>query len=72
MEKQFEKGDRILYQFTHWMNSKSSTQRVKSGVFLRKVKVSPFNTEWGNPRVVIQIDENKNTSIVRLSQIRHE
>lgn len=69
----FEKGDKILYQYTHHLNSRSSVERVKEGVFIRKVKSkrhSPY--DWQpNPKVVIMLDGNKNPSTVRLSEIRH-
>jgi len=69
----FKKGDKIIYQYDHWLNSRSKTTITKTGVFIRFVKKrgsSPY--EWQpNKRVVVQLDGNKNTSTIWESEMRH-
>lgn len=67
----FEKGDKVIYQYTHWLNGKSSTQIAKEATFIRKVKQPVYGASL-NPKVVIQCKGNKTTSTVYLSEIRHE
>lgn len=67
----YDKGDKIAYQYTHHINSRSTTQIVRFGVFIRFVrKKNPY--EWNpNRRAVVQLEGNKNPSIVWESQISH-
>lgn len=66
----FEKGDRIIYQYVHHLNSKSSTTISKNATFIRWTKAKPF--EWHpNQKAIIQVDGNKTTSTVYQSQIKH-
>jgi len=65
--EKFEKGDTIAYEYTHWLNKKSSTQIIKYGIFIRKIK---SKTGWSpNPKIAIMINGNKSESIVFMSQI---
>jgi hypothetical protein len=69
----FEKGDKIIYQYTHHLNSRSTTEIAKEGVFVRVVKRkgrSPY--DWQpNRKVVVMLKGNKNESTVWESEIRH-
>lgn len=67
----FEKGDKVIYQYTHWLNSRSSTQIAKEAIFIRKVKKPVYNSGL-DTRVVIQVKGNKTTSTVNISEIRHD
>lgn len=63
------KGDRIKWQYTHHLNSKSTTQRVKKGVYVRQVKDGEFN--W-TIYALVHFDGNKNPSRVRMDELRYE
>ena len=69
----FAKGDKIEYQYTHHLNSRSTTEIVKDCVFIRWVKRKgkiPYDWE-PNRKAVVQLKGNKNTSQVWESEIRH-
>lgn len=67
----FDSGDKVIYQYTHHLNSKSTTEIVKKGLFVREVKRKKrFLADWeADPRCVVQLEGNKNPSIVRRSQL---
>lgn len=71
MKTNFEKGDKIIYRYAHWLNSKSFTMIEKTGVYIDKVKTGPFSQSWHDPKVRVQLDGNKKESRVLTSQIRH-
>lgn len=74
-DRPFKKDDKVIYQYTHWYNSRSCADIAKDATYIRKVKVginSKHIHNWADPKVVIQVKGNKATSTVRLSEIRHE
>lgn len=69
MTNKFKPGDRIIYTYRHWLNSKSSTLIRRNGAFVRYVK----SRKDGKIReCVVQIDTNKYTSTVSIYAIRTE
>ena len=36
-QKVINPGDKVKYKYTHWFNSKSCSQKVKFGKFIRKI-----------------------------------
>lgn len=62
----FKEGDVVLYQYTHHLNSKSTTQIVKRGTFIRCIK---SNKMVGFRKCVVQLEGNKNPSRVFMSDI---
>lgn len=64
-------GDRIKWQYTHFLNSKQSIQRVKEGIFIRLVKPrKEFAADWtANKFAIVKFDGNKTESKVLLSTI---
>ncbi len=61
-------GDLISWEYTHHLNSKSRTQRMKHGEFIRNVKhIAIYN---GNQMAVVQFHGNKRTSKVPLSELQ--
>ena len=59
----FKKGDKIVYSYTHHLNSKSRTIITKVGVFVRTLKDGLSNY------IVIKLDANKNNSIVHKNKV---
>ena len=70
----FGKGDKIIYQYTHHLNSRSTTKITKNGVFIRVVKLKRNSVyDWEpNRKVVVKLEGNKKESTVWESQIRHD
>jgi len=56
-----EKGTIILWQYTHHINSRSRTERVKRGVFIRELK---------NGKALVHFEGNKTDSRVPLLELR--
>lgn len=69
----FDKGDRIQYQYTHHLNSSQTTQVIKNGTYIRKVKRRKTSlADWdATPKCVVQLEGNKHPSIVWQSKIKH-
>jgi len=68
----FDEGDKILYQYTHHLNSRSTTEIVKEGIFIRRVKRKGSVYDWDvNQKCVVKLNGNKNTSTIRMTEIRH-
>lgn len=69
----FEKGDKIIYQYTHHLNSRSTTQIIKEGIYLRVVKRRGRNPYEFTPnrKVVVKLNGNKKESTVWESEIFH-
>lgn len=66
-EAKFEKGDTIIYQYTHWLNSRSFTTITKKGEFLRYVN-SKNKTLY--PNYIVKLEGNKNNSTVGENTLR--
>lgn len=57
-----KKGDKISWQYTHHLNSRSSVEKVKDGVFIKKLK---------NGKALVRFDGNKTDSRVELKSLSH-
>ena len=67
----FKKDDKIIYQYTHHLNRKSTIEIAKTGIFIRYVKRK--NPDYFNrKKVVVMLERNKNTSTVFEKDIRHK
>lgn len=72
--KQFEKGDRVVWEYIHSLNSRSKVKRFKKGTFVRIVKPRPIvgaNTPSRHYGIVL-FDGNKTESKVSLAELRYE
>ena len=67
----FEKGDRVLWKYKHFLNSRQFTMIHKTGVFIRKVKpIKKYLADWNISReAVVKFDGNKTASTVDISQL---
>lgn len=63
-------GDIVYYQYTHHLNSKSSTEIVKRGVFIRWVKSKPLKKRTDD--AIVKLDGNKNPSKIHRSSFMSE
>lgn len=65
--KVLKEGDKIYWQYTHHLNSRSSIEIIRSGVFVRMIKgnkdycLVKFKGNKGNSRIKYSelFDENK-------------
>jgi hypothetical protein len=64
-----KKGDKISWQYTHHLNSRSATEIVKTGVFIKELKNGKALVRFkGNktdsrvPQSELVVDEKKETS----------
>lgn len=57
----FSKNQKIIFQYNHHLNSTSSVLRQKRGYFIRYTTHRNYTCI---PRVVVQLDGNKNPSYV--------
>ena len=65
-------GARITWQYTHHLG-RGTVERVKSGVFIGKVKHTSRYWKYNAPQLVyVQFDDNKGKSKVPFEEIRHE
>lgn len=66
MSREIKIGDRVSYQYTHWLNSKSSTQIVKYGTLINIGRTKKrFMAEWTDQVGIVLFDGNKTTSRIR-------
>jgi hypothetical protein len=61
-------GTRIRWQYIHHLNGKSRVNRIKFGVYLRKV----YHSErWnGKPLAIVQFNGNKHVSKVPIEELK--
>lgn len=65
----FNPGDRVDWQYTHSLNSRSKVERVKTGTFMRVLE--PKRNKYAAPIYgVVQFDGNKGISRVLLNELR--
>ena len=63
-----EKGTLITWEYTHHLNSRSTTQRLKQGWFVREIK---HNKGYkGKQKVIVKFYDNKGFSRIPLSEIK--
>lgn len=67
-----QKGDKIVFTHKSLRNDQSISPIVKTATYMRAVKAKPYLNVWGNNRHVIQIDGNKNQSVVHGTQIKKQ
>jgi len=72
MNQNLKKGDRCKWQFTHNLNSRSSIERVKVGVYWGKARhTSKHWRHYGSVQMGwVHFDGNKNQSQVPLEEIQ--
>ena len=66
-----EIGDTVLWQYTHHLNSRSTTEIVKEGVLIArgtKKKRSPF--DWTTHIGIVNFKGNKTNSRIAWEQLR--
>lgn len=61
MKKEPNKGVRVSWQYTHHLNSKSTTQIVKEGVFIKMLTLNIAK---------VRFDGNKTDSRVPINSLR--
>lgn len=71
------KGDRVEWEYTHYLNRRSSMSVIKTGIVVRIIKrKKKFLSDWdANPRVLVLFDGNKCGSrvhIFKLKKVNHE
>ena len=65
----YKEGDKIKWQYTHWLNSISSTEIVKTGVFIEITGAIKKTRYVSGTHAKVLFDGNKTPSIVPLSDI---
>jgi len=72
MASEMKKGQRVTWSYKHWLNSKSFTVITKTGTFLREGssqrKVDVMS--WPERFAIVHFDGNKNSSRVKLNEIK--
>jgi hypothetical protein len=64
-------GDEILWQYTHHLNSRQTTQLVKEGVLLKIVdKKKKYLSDWPSKNAIVILKGNKNNSTVPFDSLR--
>lgn len=66
-----EIGDTVLWQYTHHLNSRSTTQIVKEGILIARTtkrKKNPY--EWTTYIGIVKFKGNKNNSRVAWEELR--
>jgi hypothetical protein len=68
----FERGDKIKWQYNHFLNSKQHTLRVKQGVFIRVIKTkNKFLSDWtSTKKAIVKFDGNKGFSKVNITELQ--
>ena len=58
-------GDRVMWQYTHYYNRRSSSERVKKGEFRRQIKHTTKYIRQGKKQLcAVLFDGNKRVSVV--------
>lgn len=60
-----EQGDLIIYQYTHWLNSRSKTVISKEGYFIRYVTKRNGKID----KCLVMLNGNKNPSKVWINEV---
>jgi hypothetical protein len=61
-------GDRISWQYIHHLNSRSSVEKIKYGVYFGKVK---HTVHWlGKSLAIVQFDGNKRVSRIPIAELK--
>lgn len=71
METEIKENDRILWTYTHWLNSRSSTRITKHGIFLRLLS-GKTHKKYGDNYAVVHFDNNKGVSYCRIDELKKE
>ena len=65
-------GDKVKWSYLHWLNSKSSVRRTKTGVFLRNIKTTKVDGGMRRDTAEychVHFEGNKNYSRVLISEV---
>jgi len=70
--KEFFSGQRVTWQYTHHLNSRSTTEIVKSGTAIRVIRDRKTGSIIHPDYILVQFDGNKTLSKVKLSELDPE
>ena len=65
-------GDRIVYTYTHYLNSTATTQVSRHGVFLEMKGFKKNKRYVSGTHCKVQLDRNKNPSVVPVYKLKQE
>lgn len=68
--KSFKKGDRVVWTYRHWLNSKSSTLLQKDGTFIETTGKKKNKRYVSGTHAKVHFDGNKHPSVVPIKELK--